>query len=244
MHRDLSGYGYSSEATLDSSPETNSNERYWRGFATGAIVGTAAAAGAILVANAMTRNRDPRILRFEDSIQIARPVEDVFHAWSDFANLPHYIDMVRHVEVQGMHSIWTIAAKGKETRWEAETVQWIPDEAIAWKSVSGPKHTGRITFSPLEDQTVVHVTMNYASPLGRFSLIASPMSDVITSMVSAALRDFKAALEKGHTAHDSGLQDSGEVGWRAASRDVSLAEETRKHPASVDYTRPPQAKYP
>jgi uncharacterized membrane protein len=221
-------------------------DRYWGGFAVGAVVGTAAAAGAIFAARSLTRNRDPRILRFEESIQIARPVEDVFRAWSDFARLPDYIPAVRHVEVQGLHSFWSVYAKGKQTRWEAETVQLVPNEAIAWKSVSGPKHTGRITFSPLEDQTIVHVTMNYASPLGRFSLLAAPASDLVTSLVNEALRDFKAALE-GRSARPSGSgadHEPAAVGWRAGSKDTSLAEQTRKHPASVDYTRPPKSKYP
>ena len=221
------------------------SDRYWGGFAAGALIGTAAAAAAIMVANAVSRGRDHRILRLEDSIQIARPVDDVFRAWADFRNLPDYIDAVRHVEVQGDRSIWNVSANGKLSRWEAETVQFVPNEAIGWKSLSGPKHTGRITFSPLGEQTILHVTMNYASPLGRFSLLAAPATDVIATVVNEALRDFKAALE-GRSSRTSAPHGSepAEAAWRHPGKDFNLADETRKQPASVDYTRPPKAKYP
>ncbi|HUR37651.1 MAG TPA: SRPBCC family protein [Terriglobales bacterium] len=224
-------------------------DRYWGGFAAGALIGTAAAATAVMVANYLARNRDHRILRLEDSIQVARPVEEVFRAWSEFTNLPDYIDAIRNVQVQGTHSIWTVSANGKESRWEAETVQFIPNEAIGWKSVTGPKHTGRISFSPLGDQTIVHVTMNYASPLGRFTLLASPVSEVITSVVNEALRDFKAAMEGrgSRRSETGGHREPSTAAWRenkGSRKDVRLSEAERKEPASVDYTRPPQAKYP
>lgn len=237
MRGDASGYEKVSDGT--------SGDRYWGGFATGALIGTAAAVTAVAVANALSRNRDHRILRLEDSIQIARPVDEVFRAWADFRNLPDYIGAVRHVEVQGERSLWNVSANGKDSRWEAETIQFVHNEAIGWKSLSGPRHTGRATFSPLGDQTIIHVTMNYASPLGRLSLLASPASDIVATVVNEALRDFKAALE-GRSARTSGSQGSepAAASWRAPSQDVAPADETRKQPASVDYTRPPKAKYP
>lgn len=227
--------------TRDFLPNSDANNRYWGGFAAGALIGTAAATAAILIANAVSRNRDHRILRLEDSIQIGRPVEEVFRAWTDFERLPDRISAIRHVEVQGLHSIWTVATGGKHTRWEAETVQFIPNEAIGWKSISGPKHTGRISFSPLGDQTIVHVTMNYASPLGRFTMLASPASEVLTTAINEALRDFKASLE-GRGERTS--EGPGEAAWRTGTGDISLADEARKQPGSVDYTRPPKASYP
>lgn len=227
--------------TRDFLPNGDANNRYWGGFAAGALIGTAAAAAAILVANAVGRNRDHRILRLEDSIQVARPVEEVFRAWADFDRLPDRISSIRHVESQGLRSIWTVDAGGKQTRWEAETVQFIPNEAIGWKSVSGPKHTGRISFSPLGDQTIIHVTMNYASPLGRFTMLASPASDALTTAINEALRDFKASLEGRGTRTSEG---PGEAPWRTGSKDISITEETRKQPGTVDYTRPPKASYP
>jgi len=232
--------------TTDYQPNNQStgerSDRYWGGFAAGALIGTAAAVTAVMVANALSRHRDHRILRLDDSIQIARPVEEVFRAWADFRSFPDFIEAVRHVEVHGNRSIWTVETAGKKTRWEAETVQFIPNEAIGWKSISGPQHTGRISFSPLGDETIVHVTMNYASPLGRFSLLAAPASSAMTSFINEALRDFKAHMEGRSDRHAQGQNAT--VGWREPSQDISLTEETRKAPASVDYTRPPKAKYP
>jgi uncharacterized membrane protein len=79
-------------------------------------------------------------------------------------------------------------------RWDAELMQIIPHQAIGWKSVSGPKHTGRVSFTPLANDTVLHVQMNYAPPL-RFVSRLAPVQQKITEIVDRALRDFKAALE-------------------------------------------------
>ncbi|HUS19985.1 MAG TPA: hypothetical protein VMZ25_10065, partial [Terriglobales bacterium] len=68
--------------------------------------------------------------------------------------------------------------------------------------------------------------------------------EVITSVVNEALRDFKAAMEGRGSRRSEAPAATGpaDSGWREAGKD--RAEENRKQPASVDYTRPPQAKYP
>ncbi len=80
-----------------------------------------------------------------------------------------------------------------QIEWESEIEQFIPNQAIGWKSVTGPKHSGRATFSPIENDTVVNVTMNFLPPL-RFLRLA-PLRDKIQQHFEQVLRDFKASLE-------------------------------------------------
>src|SRR5581483_2273939 len=76
-----------------------------------------------------------------------------------------------------------------------EIEQFIPDQAIGWKSVNGPKHTGRITFAPIGNDTLVQVTMNYVPPLQLLRPFARQMTWPLKYWVERVLRDFKAALE-------------------------------------------------
>jgi hypothetical protein len=155
------------------------------------------------------RVKNGRILRLEKSIQIGRPVSEVYEAWSHLEGLPNRTPLVQDINVSGNHSRWVLNLGGRLVRWEAEVTQRIPNEAIGWKSVGGPKHTGRIDFSPLGNDTVVHITMNYAPP-GQMANLFSPMWGRLEHYIEQALRDFKASLE--------GKGQEGRVADRASER--------------------------
>lgn len=214
----------------------SSPDRFWAGFATGALIGTAGAVAAYMITGAFRGGRDPRIVRFETSIQIGRKPPEVFRAWSEFDRLPELLDVVKQVHSYGKRSHWVVNVDGKDFEWEAETIQFIPNEAIGWKSVSGPKHTGRITFASIGDDTLMHVSINYAPPLGRLGALLSPMTEHIEGWIEEALRDFKAALESHSYTSSSGPE---RAEWRQTG-----TEGSRKLANPVDYTRPPDARYP
>ena len=92
-------------------------------------------------------------------------------------------ELIRDVESYGRRSRWVAHVDGKDVEWEAELVRVIPHQEIGWKSVRGPKHTGRITFTSLGDNTLVQVTMNYALPLGIFSRTLTPLSERLESYI-------------------------------------------------------------
>jgi uncharacterized membrane protein len=173
-------------------PERGGN--YWGGFAAGAAIGTGAAVAAYMIAN-LAGKHSSRVVRLEDSVQIGRHVEDVFRAWTDLEALPDYMEFVNRVRKYGNVSEWDVTVDGKDFKWKAETTQTVPNESIGWKSISGPKHTGRITFAPLGEDTMVHVTMNYVPGGGFLSKLVSPFEDHIESYINQSLREFKAALE-------------------------------------------------
>jgi len=133
-------------------------------------------------------------LRPEKSINIGRPVQAVFDAWSNFEHLPGLIDFVKKIERFGAQSRWSVNIDGRQFQWDAQITKVVPGQSIGWKSLSGPKHTGRISFAPLEDQTLVHVTMNYAPPLGELGSML-PIDQHLENWIERGLREFKAALE-------------------------------------------------
>jgi len=160
------------------------------------IAAGAAALGGLswLAYRAFARMRDSRILRFEESVQIGKPVEEVFNAWANLTRLPNLVGPLQDVQDFGTRSHWVAYVDGRRVEWDAELVQRIPNQALGWKSVEGPKHTGRINFSPLGDNTLIHVVMNYAPPL-RLAALFRPASPVLQRHLAQALRDFKASLE-------------------------------------------------
>jgi uncharacterized membrane protein len=198
-----SGYLYKGAVMDIRRDEPVQPDRFWGGFAAGALIGTAASVAAVIIGNTFSRTRDRRIVRLEDSVQIGRPVADVFRTWANFEQLPRFLKSVHDVRVDGNLSEWRAEFNGKEVRWNAETTQRIPNEAIGWKSISGPKHTGRITFSPIGNDTLVHVTINYAPPAGLAGLFASPLGENLEHHINHALRDFKAAIESHNPAEVS-----------------------------------------
>jgi uncharacterized membrane protein len=177
---------------------------FWKGFAAGAASGTAAGLGVMLGWQALASARNSRIVRIEESLQIGRPVVDVFAAWSNFSNLPNISPMIRSVETFGPRSHWVMSIYGKHVEWDAELVQRIPNQSLGWKSIHGPKHSGRINFSPLGNDTLVHVIMNYAPRLRIFGRAAEPLREPLEAHVKRVLRDLKAALEHSHAANATG----------------------------------------
>ena len=169
-------------------------ENFWSGFAAGAALGALAGLGGVLAFRRFSNDLDSHILRLEKSINIGRPVPAVFGAWADLERLPQIVRFVKNIERLGPRSRWTVNIDGKEFQWDAQITQIVPNESIGWKSCNGPKHTGRINFAPLGDQTVVHVTMNYAPPLGRLSSLL-PLDQHLEEWIDRGLREFKAALE-------------------------------------------------
>lgn len=210
---------------------------FWKGFAAGAGSGIAAMLGV----NALFSARRGRILRLERSLQIGKPIGEVFDAWTQLERLPAMSSLIRDVWSEGRLSHWVVNLDGKDVEWEAELVQFVPRQAVGWKSVRGPKHTGRITFAPLNDNTLVQVTMNYAPPLGIFSRALTPLSEHLEDHIDRALRDFKAVLEgKGQEREVAPAElATGTMGPSAA---VQPAQAGRFGGVeqSVEYTRPTQ----
>lgn len=169
-------------------------KRYWRGFATGAATGAGLTFGSMALASALGR-RHKRIVRLEKSIQIGRPVEEVFQRWATVDRLPEWSDCVEEVFSNGDYSHWRVKVDGRSLEWDAEIEQFIPNQAIGWKSTQGPKHTGRITFSKIGNDTLVQITMNYAPPSRFLTPFGANVGEFLDRYIEQVLRDFKASLE-------------------------------------------------
>ena len=77
-----------------------------------------------------------KAIMVEQTVTIDRPASELFAFWRDFENLPRFMDHLVSVRVD---SPTTIALGGegagrRTVEWDAEIVNEVPNEIIAWKS--------------------------------------------------------------------------------------------------------------
>ena len=220
-----------------------SSRSFWNGFA----AGTAAVVAAVLIVGRLRRGGTSRILRLEKSIQIGAPVHDVWEAWNDLDSLSDLSATIQQVRSFGNRSGWSVTVNGVPMHWEAEITQLIPYQAIGWKSVSGPKHSGRISFTALGNDTLLHVQMNYAPPMRLLRQALAPFSGEIEGYIEQVLREIKAGIEGRANSRPDQAAERPAHATGTYGPGPELLTETQKTrfggpPTPVEGTRPPEAK--
>jgi uncharacterized membrane protein len=193
---------------------------FWSGFSAGA----GAIAGLWGVLHYARRGGLSRIVRLEKSVQIGAPLQDVFDAWANFREIPQHVPSVQDVRVFGTRTHWRVLVGNRPVEWDAEITQLIRRESIGWKSLSGPKHSGRITFSRLGNDTLVHVHMNYAPSRRLLRPMVASFAGDMEGLIERALREFKSSMEAGSATLRRSQNQATPTG--NARRDESLASIT------------------
>jgi len=145
-----------------------------------------------------------KAVKVERSVSIARPRHDLYEFWRDFANLPQFMEHLESVRVDSpTRSHWKAKAPADSSvEWDAEIVNDVPDQIIAWKSVGDPDvaNAGAVNFSdaPGDRGTIVKVTLDYEPPGGRIgALVARLFGEDPDRQVREDLRKFKQLMETG-----------------------------------------------
>jgi uncharacterized membrane protein len=132
------------------------------------------------------------------------PADEVYQYWRDLEHLPEFMDHLESVEAtDGPRSHWVAhGPAGTTVEWDAEIVEDVPGELIAWRSLDGADvaNTGSVRFVPASrDQgTEVTVELSYAAPGGAVgSTVAKLLGEEPALQVKDDLRRFKQVLETG-----------------------------------------------
>jgi uncharacterized membrane protein len=158
--------------------------------------------------------------RTTNVITVNRPTEEVYEFWRNFENLPRFMEHLVSVRVDSpMRSHWEAKAPaGRTVEWDAEIVNEVPNEIIAWKSVGEPDvpNAGSVNFSdaPGGRGTIVRVTLDYEPPAGRIgALLSHFFSEEPDHQIREDLRKFKQLMETGEiTTSARRVEDSAYVG--------------------------------
>jgi uncharacterized membrane protein len=134
--------------------------------------------------------------RVTKTFEIDAPVRAVYNQWTQFEEFPRFMDGVKEVrQLDDTHLHWRASVAGKEKEWDAEIVEQVPDQRIAWRSTSGAPNAGTVRFEPLnKDRARVHLTMEY-EPKGFIENVGDAVG-VVDRKLEKAVEDFKELMEK------------------------------------------------
>ncbi len=97
------------------------------------------------------------------SIDVNVPVRTAYDQWTQFESFPEFmegVESITQLDDKTLH--WKVKVAGDESEFDATITEQIPDERVAWKSISGKENAGVVTFHRLgEGQTKVTVQMEY-----------------------------------------------------------------------------------
>lgn len=140
------------------------------------VASAAAAVAAVTVLDVIaaaktSRSSEPTTgggaIRARTSITVNRPREEVYGSWRDFEKLPRFMSHLDSVQQKDdRRSYWVAKAPaGTTVEWDADVVDDIPKQLIAWQSLEGADvpNSGSVRFAeaPGERGTEVTVELRY-----------------------------------------------------------------------------------
>jgi uncharacterized membrane protein len=141
--------------------------------------------------------------KFEQSITINRPAQELYEYWRQLSNLPRIMQHLESVTESGnFKSHWVAKGPmGIRVQWDAEVHNEDPGRLIAWRSMPGGQvdTAGSVRFEEQGSNTTgVHVSLKYNPPGGKLGAnLAWLMGSSVEKEVASDLCRFKQAMENG-----------------------------------------------
>jgi len=154
------------------------------------------AAGGYLLKKRMDQASSSSATSFvEDTIEVDVPVRTAYNQFTQFEEFPQFMESVVSIQqIDDTHLQWRARVAGKEESWQSEITFQIPDKRIAWRSTSGPEHSGVVTFQPVSnDRTRVTLRMSYRPP-GLLETVGDALGAVKLEL-GRNLQNFKRFIE-------------------------------------------------
>jgi uncharacterized membrane protein len=184
------------------------------------------------------------------SADVAVPIEIAYDQWTQLEEFPKFMHRVTSVKqdeddpskVKWQEKIWFSSRD-----WEAEITEQIPNERIAWRTVSGTKHVGHVTFHRLDDSlTRVIVNIDF-QPSGLIEKMGSGFRFVKRAAKSDLYRykafiethreptgAWRGRIEEGEVVEDPGVEEGKPIEEGAELRRPESREEKEKERESEE----------
>ena len=134
--------------------------------------------------------------RIQKDITVDVPVSAAYDQWTQFESFPEFMEGVKEVVQLDEKTLrWRAKVGGKEEEWEAEITEQVPDQRIAWRSTSGARNAGIVTFQPTSSGgTRVSLRVEY-DPEGAVENVGDAVG-VVSARMKGDLKRFKEFIEK------------------------------------------------
>ena len=127
------------------------------------VTATALAVGGYFLSKQMgKKGRGDDTSSVEEAIEVNVPLRTAYQ-WTQFKEFPNFMASVHEVrQLDDRHLHWKATIAGVEKEWDAEITDQVPDRRIAWRSTSGLRNDGVVTFQKLSnDHTRIVLRMSY-----------------------------------------------------------------------------------
>jgi uncharacterized membrane protein len=133
--------------------------------------------------------------------EVEAPVAQVYAYWRDFSNFPAFMPDVEEVRVTGpTTSHWKVTGPlGKSVEWDAEIVEDIPNQRIAWRSIGDSQvdNAGAVRFDDRGGRTNIEVSLEYHPPGGKAGELVAELVKDPDKQVQRAVENFRLVVERG-----------------------------------------------
>ena len=131
----------------------------------------------------------------EESVEVEVPVRTAYNQWTQFEEIPQFMDGVEEVrQLDDTHLHWVAEIAGVRREWKAEVTEQTPDQRIAWQSTNGARHAGVVTFHRIEDGRSRVMLQLDAEPEGVVEKAGDALG-VLKRQVKGDLERFKELIE-------------------------------------------------
>ncbi|MDP8938369.1 MAG: SRPBCC family protein [Actinomycetota bacterium] len=132
----------------------------------------------------------------EKSIEVDLPVSTVYNQWTQFEEFPRFMAGVESVtQLDDTRLQWVAEIVGVRREWEAEIVEQLPDQRVAWRSIDGAGHAGVVTFDPVSPQST-RVTLHLDfEPEGLAEQVGDKLG-FVSKQAEGDLKRFKEFVEE------------------------------------------------
>ncbi|MET9877526.1 SRPBCC family protein [Actinacidiphila glaucinigra] len=132
-----------------------------------------------------------------ESVDVGVPLHTAYSQWTQFEEFPNFMEGVEQVtQVDDRHNHWVTNVAGARREFDTEIVDQLPDERVAWRTVTGDvRQRGVVTFMELDAS---HTRVNLAMELETSGLAekAADALGVVDRRARGDLRRFKHFIEE------------------------------------------------
>jgi len=159
------------------------------------------------------------------SVEVDVDLSTAYNQWTQFETFPQFMEGVEDVKQLTETTLHWVTKIGPVVReFDAVITEQVPDEIIAWESIDGPQHAGRVTFRRLDDGATEVTAEMTIDPEG-FVENVGDKAGIIDMRVAGDLMRFKSFIER---------QGAETGAWRGTVEGSGAARGSGFDPSSVD----------